>query len=373
MGSLQLDRALEAMRNRSRKIIGSKHQSAQDALLSSLVRGVDVQGCETALTDLLAAKVPVPRLMMTLLQCQPILFNLLADLNSPASWRDLSSRFYRVQDALISQSEAGMLAASDDAVEVIMSNEMDESSPDNDPESNGSLPPVANHPDNAAYIDWLRHQSCLRLFNLFRGVVINANCHLLNIDMEHDHISVELNNELGRVLAADSSNKSAMLVGNDNNALGFPLHLMDHSPGKAVFRLRSPKVIHLDKRDGIDVHIQDLVHVDILRGIYRFPQGTLIDFSATGIGLIAPKDDRVKIGLNDVLEFRFQIGMAKVIAEGRVRGLTDQGDQHILGVKLATNRATQSLLQREVFRVQREIIVALNEEGIPEDLLPDIR
>lgn len=370
-------RALEAMRNRARKIIGSKQPEAQEALLQGLLQGVDIPACEAALADLSAARVAPPRLMMTLLQCQPILFNLLADLNDPGSWRDLASRFYRLQDALIRQSEAMRASLSlEEAVESAAGSESERDTTTEHGEEkaeSSSRPPVANNPDNADYIAWLQHHSPLRLFNTFRGVVINASCQLLHLDTEHDRISVELNNELGRVMAADPNARSATLAANERGTVGFPLYLVDHSPGIAVFNLLPPIPVYMDKREGIDVEIQDLVHVDILRGIYRFPKGTLIDFSATGIGLVAPKDDRMKIHRDDVLEFRFQIGMAKVIAEGTIRGLRDQGDRYILGVKLHTNRATQSLLQREVFRVQREIIVALNEEGIPEELLPDIR
>jgi len=364
MGSSKSARALEAMRNRARKIIGSKHESAQEALLISLLQEIDIRGCNAALTELFAANVAAPRLMMTLLQCQPILFGLLADLNNPSSWRELSSRFYRIQETIIAQSEASTSPI-----------DMDDNAPsDNTP----SDPPVEgdsviNNPDNAPLIEWLRNHPELRLFNIFRGVAINANCQLIGLDEESDRISIELNNELGRTLTAAPDAKSTTVIANDDNTIGFPLHLIDHTPGRAIFALHAPIPVYLDQRDGIDVHIQDLVHVDIHRGIYRFPSGTLIDFSATGFGLVAPKDDRMTIALDNILEFRFQIGMAKVISEGKVCGLTDQDEQIILGVKLANNRATQSLLQREVFRVQREIIIALNEQGIPEELAKHIR
>jgi len=377
MGSSKADRALEAMRNRARKIIGIKHEDAQEALLVSLLHNVDIKGCNSALTDLLTAGIPSPRLMMTLLQCQPILFSLLADLNDPNSWRDLSSRFYRVQETIISLRETPP-STDNDATEAKADATTDADAGTDSPEASTQEiavkhPPVANDPDNAAHIEWLRNHTQLRLFNIFRGVVFNANCQLIHIDTDLDQISIELNNDLGRVLTTDPNTTSTTLVANDNSSIGFPLALIDHKPGVAIFALRTPKTVYLDTRGNIDVHIQDLVHVDVHRGLYHFPEGTLIDFSATGIGLVAPKDDRMKISLNDTLGFRFQIGATKVSTDGVIRGLKEHDNQLTLGVELLTNRATQSLLQREVFRVQREIIITLNEQGIPEDLLKDIR
>jgi len=232
---------------------------------------------------------------------------------------------------------------------------------------------VLDNPANATMIDWLRSQEKIRLFNTFRGVVINAYCELLQLDAERDRISVELNHELGRVLAADPSHNTATLVANEEATVGFPLRLLDHNAGIAIFEMMPSRRLYIEQRGNIDVQVQDLVHVDIRRGLYRFPTGTLVDFSASGIGVMAPKDDRMKIRPKDRLEFRFQIGAAKVIGEGEVRGLRDQGDRYLLGVRLFVNRATQSLLQREVFRVQREIIVALNEEGVPEEITQNIR
>ncbi|MDX8412865.1 MAG: PilZ domain-containing protein [Mariprofundales bacterium] len=369
MGSSKTDRALEAMRNRARKIIGSKHKDAQEALLASLLHNVDIKGCNSALTDLLTAGIASPRLMMTLLQCQPILFSLLADLNDSNSWRELASRFYRVQETIISLRET-VPSTADDTTEAATDADSPEGS---EQESTIKHPPVANDPDNAAHIEWLRNHTQLRLFNLYRGVVFNANCQLIHIDTDLDQISMELNNELGRVLTTDPNTKSTTLIANDNSSIGFPLELIDHKPGIAIFALHTPKTVYLDTRGNIDVHIQDLVHIDIHRGLYHFPEGTLIDFSATGIGLVAQKDDRMKIALNDTLGFRFQIGAAKVSTDGIIRGLKEHNNQLTLGVQLLTNRATQSLLQREVFRVQREIIITINEQGIPEDLLKDIR
>ncbi|MDQ6964050.1 MAG: PilZ domain-containing protein [Mariprofundales bacterium] len=376
MGSSKSDRALEAMRNRARKIIGSRDEAAQERLLTSLIDGVDVDGCSSALADLLTAGAPTPRLIMTLLQCQPILFGLLADLNEPDSWRTLSSRFHRLQEVTITLHEKSMANEEGESCEQEREGSIEEleiPSTEPNPLPTTPSPSVINNPDNADYIEWLTSHPNLHIFNIFRGVVINASCQLLHLDSDKDQISIELNTELGRVLSADSNACSATLTANSDSSIGFPLQLIEHEPGRAIFTLSPPKELHINKRGNIDVHIQELVHVDIHRGLYHFPEGSLIDFSATGIGLVAPKDDRMKISLNDTLGFRFQIGAAKVSTDGRVCGIEDRGDHIIMGVELATNRACQSLLQKEVFRVQREIIVTLNEQGVPEDIAKDIR
>ncbi len=367
--SSRWERAREALRLRIAKTLGKEGNDAQQqALLDALLQGVDIRKCKEAFADLLEAGYRPSRLMLLLLQSQPIIFKLLADPQRPSEWRDIFSRFYRLQDSIISLSESIDPILNDTEITPPDETGANDTSPQTD-----SHAPVISHPANAQYIAWLQQQERVRLFNTFRGVVINAYCELLHIDTERDRISVELNHELGRVLTADPSHESAILVANEEATTGFPLRLVDHNAGIAIFEVMPSKRLYIDQRGNIDVQIQDLVHVDILRGLYRYPTATLIDFSASGIGVMAPKDERMKIRRGDTLEFRFQIGAAKVIAEGTVRGLREQDDRYILGVALNVNRATQSLLQREVFRVQREIIVALNEEGIPEEIADNIR
>lgn len=356
-------RATAVLAQRIGKGLGEVQPEAQRNLAASLVEGINLRGCREALGTLLEAGAPPDRLMLLLLQSQPILFRLLADPDRPSEWRDLTSRFFRLQDALITLSES----LAPDA------ERQPPTADDIEPPEEASRVAVLDNPANAEAVAWLREQEQVRLFNTFRGVVINAYCELLHLDPDHDRISVELNHELGRVLAADPSHETATLVANAEATLGFPLRLVDHNAGIAIFEMMPSRRLYIEQRGNIDVQVQDLVHVDIRRGLYRFPTGTLIDFSASGIGVMAPKDDRMKIRLGDRLEFRFRIGAAKVAGEGEVRGLRDQGDRYLLGVKLLVNRATQSQLQREVFRVQREIIVALNEEGIPEEIARNIR
>ncbi|MDQ6951813.1 MAG: PilZ domain-containing protein [Mariprofundales bacterium] len=371
MGNMiEHQQAKTLLQKRLRGVLGNQHPESQQLLMQGLLNTCDVPVCNQALRELLQHNIEANRLMMVLLHCQPILFHIFANPNDPESWRDLTSRFYQVQNVLIEQSAAKMereflpFAALDTQRAQQEAESMDEKK-----EKKGS--PVATDSENADAIDWLSQQSKIRVFNIFRGVVINARCELYQINKEEDSVSIELNQELGRVLTAAAN--SATLVCNEHDSCGFPLTLISHHPGLVKMQLHPPKPLYIDQRDNLDVQVQERIPVEIRKRLYLFPTATLADFSSKGIGVITPKDDRVEIRHGDTLEFRFQIGSVRINAEGQVRGARDLGDSQLLGIELAINRANQSQLQREVFRIQREIIVALNQEQIPEKIAANIR
>ncbi|MDX8409325.1 MAG: PilZ domain-containing protein [Mariprofundales bacterium] len=367
------NKAHAALNKRLQAIIGNQHIQAQEALMQGMLHGCDIHACNSALKRLLEKQVAPSRLMMVLLHCQPILFHLLADLNAPRSWLDLSSRFYRLQDSLIAQSVA-LTTIPEPSLGDLTERPDDKTDFDENAESTTPTPAtIAEDPNSAPLLEWLEQQKKVRLFNSFRGVMIQTNCEVYRFDRQACTISVALNYELARVLAADPIAEHAILIANKTGDMGFSLNLIDHHAGFAVFALQKSKRLHLDQRENIDVQVQDLVHVEIHKMLYRFPTATLVDFSSVGIGIVAPKDDRMEIHRGDDLSFRFEIGAVRIRADGQVCGLRDMADRYFLGVELALTRADQSLLQREVFRVQREIIVALNEEGIPDEIADDVR
>jgi len=370
------EKAHNALEKRLRATLSNQHPERVNQLAQGLLNSCNVPECNRVIQDMLHANSQASSIMMALLHCQPILFHIFADHDDPQSWRDLISRFYRLQDLLIEEGDAMNLGQSEPAPSAdrdSIPSPIVQKQDDGISATPQSEMRVCSNPDFRAPIGWLANQEKVRVCNHFRGVLINAYCELYQLNQNEDIISLELNQELGRVLAADPSGTHAILVGNAEADIGFSLELLDHHAGFIRLKLHPPQPLYIDQRDNLDVQPQEVVRVEIRRMTYLFPIATLTDFSANGIGLLAPYDDRVQFKRNDTLNFKFQIGTAAIRADGTIRGLTALETGCQLGVKLRINRSEQSKLQREVFRVQREIIVALNQEELAGELAADIR
>ena len=95
----------------------------------------------------------------------------------------------------------------------------------------------------------------------------------------------------------------------------------------------------------------------------------LFDLSISGFGFIVTPDGRQPVLENgEEVECDFKLSGTRIRASGWIRWQHNHGDAIRLGMELKSDRGLQQTLQQEIFRLQRSIIVAMNEIEIPKEL-----
>jgi len=214
--------------------------------------------------------------------------------------------------------------------------------------------------------EWKKKRKA-HLYNTFRGILVNATADILAIGEKS--LSIVLDKEVGRVFASHPQKDTAYLECGDGDDQ-IQVSIGDVSQGEVVLNLEDVSHSYIGRRDHLEVRLSEDVPAEFWRKYRKVGVGTLVDASVRGLGFVLKESDQVPCSTGDELECRFSLANKEVKAVGWVRWvLTHEGTVRV-GMELKKDKVVQEALQREIFRVQRQIIVAMNELEPPEAFQP---
>jgi len=227
---------------------------------------------------------------------------------------------------------------------------------------------VERHSNNvllASMIEWTRTGRA-RLFNVFRGLPVTASVDVLGC--KDGLVRIKLDRDVGKVFASHPMQSHAYLAcagGEDQVRVSIQTIRQTLT---LKFEEVSPSF--LDRRGDLGVQIADDVPVEILKRGRKIGMVHLYDASITGLGFVLKQNDQTAYNTGDEIECRFRLGAKDIRATGWIRWLQAYEGGTRIGMELKSDKVVQQTLQREIFRIQREIIVAMNELEMPEGFLP---
>jgi len=357
-------------------VMGSEHQRE----LSLLALYICKEDCPQPLAEILLTLFrdgcSVTRLLAALLRCESLrmqaLFTGHSKMPLHAQFEDLRTMvhdFNGLQDAVM---EVGEIYLAETETKTIRSLDMDEEVDDSCGRIAGYMgmsdEEVERHSKNvllASLIEWTRTGRA-RLFNVFRGLPVTASVDV--VGSEDDLVHIRLDRDVGKVFASHPLQSRAYLAcagGEDQ------VRVSVQDVGKTlILKLEDVSPSFLDRRGDLGVQITDDVPVEILMRGRKVGMVHLFDASVTGLGFILHQNDQTPYNAGDEIECRFKLGAKDFKASGWIRWLQAHEGGTRIGMELKSDKVTQQTLQREIFRVQREIIVSMNELDMPEAFQP---
>jgi len=205
----------------------------------------------------------------------------------------------------------------------------------------------------------------IRLYNFFKGVPIHAAVDVTKADSEDIHVKVSA--DLMKVFASQSTGKFAYAICADEKDQ-VRVSLLEAHDNIVILRLEevSPSLLH--RRKNLGVRMMNEVSV-LLRVRARTLRNVVLrDISSTGLGFSLPEKYHAVCQNGEILECDFSLGDKKMKVSGWIRWVMLMNGEMRMGMELRPNAAIQQTLQKEVFRIQRQIILSLNDLDIPKTL-----
>jgi len=214
---------------------------------------------------------------------------------------------------------------------------------------------------NASVKRW-QNDKKIRLYNFFKGVPIHATADLLKIDSETVHL--KLSDDLIKVFASQSTGKFAYAICADEKEQ-VKVSISDVYEAYVCVKLGEVSASLLHSRKNIGVRTIKPVPVS-LRVRSRSLTGVMLrDISSTGLGFSLPETYHALCQNGKMIECDFKLADKPVKVSGWIRWVMVVNGEMRMGMELRPNVAIQQALQKEVFRIQRQIILSLNELETP--------
>ncbi|MES0372321.1 MAG: PilZ domain-containing protein [Mariprofundaceae bacterium] len=226
---------------------------------------------------------------------------------------------------------------------------------------------VEKHRENvllASMLEW-KQTGRVRMFNVYRGLPVNASTDVLSI--EGETIRIALDRDIGKVFASHPMQNRAYLscAGAEDQVR---VTITEFGRRELTLSLEDISPSFVGRRDNLGVQISENVPVELWNRNRRTGTVHLFDASITGLGFILQESDQTPYSAGDELECRFSLGSKDFKAHGWIRWLMAHEGGTRIGMELKADKQLQQQLQREIFRIQREIIIAINEFELPEGI-----
>ncbi|MDX8395506.1 MAG: PilZ domain-containing protein [Mariprofundaceae bacterium] len=208
-------------------------------------------------------------------------------------------------------------------------------------------------------------QKRVDVFNFFQGVPVHVTIDVIKVEGEGVFVkpsadlvkvfSSHVNGEIAYASCADGKNQVRVSVG---EVLPNSVELVLGEVAQSV----------LNCRKSLGVHIANEVPV-ILKARGRiFKRIMLRDISSAGLGFAFEKVDGEPCQVGELIECSFQLGDKRIDTTGWVRWVMKMNGEVRMGMELRKHVGIQQTLQKEVFRIQRQIILALSDLDVPKKL-----
>lgn len=358
----------EAVLRGLKSVLGSDDHYALAELAKYICREESAEPLPDLLRKLFREGHGVAQILAALLKCESVLMQMLfsghAAMPFHTQFNDLKQivhGFNNIQDAVLEIGENYLVESEAKNIQGSSERPGERISSDNGI-SEVELKVLRERVLLASMKEWKKKKK-VHIYNTFRGIPVNATANVLAVGDKS--LSIALDKEVGRVFASHPQKDSAYLVCSDGDEqIEISVEKVGH--GEVMLKLGGVSPSYLGRRDHLEVRLSENVPVEFWQGAKKLGAGILVDASVSGLGFVLKESDKLPYSTGDELECRFIIGNREIRAIGWIRWvLTHEGTVRT-GMELRKDKVVQEALQREIFRVQRQIIVAMNELEIPE-------
>jgi len=205
---------------------------------------------------------------------------------------------------------------------------------------------------------WLRRKK-IKLTAYFNEVPVQAIAQV--IDVIGRNVTVQLNEELAKVL---SVNDYHAIITTCDNKEQITVEMLKVQQGEVHLLLGAITA----NKIGLRHHVR-VCHPAQPKGtltINKAPaiEGEIIDISISGIKFAMPSLPTMRP--QTTVHCSFSIQGVKICGSGTVRWQTsEQNNRMLCGITLATSSDDQRLLQEEVLRLQRDLVIQINHSKLP--------
>ena len=214
---------------------------------------------------------------------------------------------------------------------------------------------------DASMKQWKKEKK-IRLYNFFKGVPIHATVNVTKISDEE--ICIKLSADLIKVFASQSTGKFAYAICADEKEQ-VRVSISEVLESIVAVRLEevSPSLLYRRKDLGVRTMNETPVLLRVRGRMLR--DVMLCDISSTGLGFSLPEKHHSLCQNGEMIECAFRLADKDIKVSGWIRWVMVMNGDMRMGMELRPNIAVQQALQKEVFRIQRKIILSLNDLETP--------
>ncbi len=307
----------------------------------------------------------VPQLLSVLLNCESIrmkrLFSGYSSQPVAAQYKDLQHvihHFNTIQEEVLEvgkdyllEAEASLFSEDDDAQSDRMA-------------MNAVADGVREEVLNNSLKEWARTKT-MKVYNFFQGVPVYATVDILHI--EGNRVDIAPNSDFIKVFSCHPDGKNAYAICSDEKDQ-VKISMGESSPQCVQLHMHEVAQSLLNCRKNLGVRLNFDVFSEIKVRGKSIKKVLLRDVSFAGLGLTIQNMDKEPCRTGEVIECRFEMSGKPIIAQGWVRWVVMTNGEIRLGMELRPHIGVQQALQKEVFKIQRKIIVQLNDLALPETL-----
>ncbi len=209
---------------------------------------------------------------------------------------------------------------------------------------------------------WQRNKS-IAIRNYHQGLTIRSVATFL--EYNQPYITIQWNEDVARIFAIHASEKDAFAVC-EGEKVQVRLHIEQLKPGRAILSLGKIFPVYAESRKHLNIQVDEHIPVTLRAGKKRQLHARLHDLSIGGLGINVHGINQAPYHIGDKIECRLSLGTTPVSLHGIVRWTGNSQDDARIGIELMHHAGSQQLLQKEVFRMQRNIISSINQLVLPE-------
>ena len=363
-----------AMVNALKAILGDEHPLAIAQLARHICRQETKQPLDKTVANLLHCGYSIAQLLSALLQCESrrmkTLFSGHSALPLKVQLDDLRQTihaFNEIQDTVMEVGEHYLTDAQ--ARNIRGAARLPDNSEDRISEYDGmsseEIEAIRQQAITESLEVWCKSRS-IRLFNQFRGIPINTSAQLLG--KGKDKIRISLDREVAKVYASHPEKNRAFLSC-PNGEQQITTSIIKYEPGSITLQMEDVSPSYVEKRRNLGVQVAENIRVKLSYKGRSRGKAQLYDVSISGFGFIVQQSSDTPVpNSGEELDCEFMLSGERIRASGWIRWQQNHDGMLRLGMELKSDRGLQQILQQEIFRLQRSIIVAMNEIDIPKEL-----
>ncbi|MDQ6956411.1 MAG: PilZ domain-containing protein [Mariprofundaceae bacterium] len=202
----------------------------------------------------------------------------------------------------------------------------------------------------------------ISLYNFFKGVPIHASVEITKVGSNAVH--VKISSDILKVFSSQSAGNIAYAICSDEK-YQVKVLVSEVLANTAILTLGevSPSLLHRRKNLGVRTMNEIPVNLRVRRRTLQ--KVMLRDISSTGLGFALSEKDHALCQNGEMIECVFKLADKDMKVSGWIRWAMLMNGEMRMGMELRPNIAVQQSLQKEVFRIQRQIILSLNELDAP--------
>jgi len=216
---------------------------------------------------------------------------------------------------------------------------------------------------------WTKSKSIM-IHNYYHGLAIRARVGFFAAG--DGKVRIQLNEELARIFASHPSGDTAFAICKDED-MQVRLRIEEAHDGNVLLNIDDTVPAFSESRKHLNVQVLDHVSASLsLNGKRRPIQGQIHDLSMGGLGVTVPGMDKPPCNIGDDIECSVVLNQKPIKIQGIVRWTGISENEARIGIEIGERSNAKQYIQKEIFRIQRNIIVAINQIEIPEYLSKEI-